>query len=595
MENKSAYAIFVICIGMLVLSKVTGCDSSKEDHGRWAAPLEANSYKNQYANDKISEEKGQELYKLYCRACHGETGHGDGAAGRQGIGPPPASFHNDRVQNQTDGALFWKLNAGRGNMPSFKEVLSDQQRWQLIAYIRKLPFLTSALIPPKPLHPNIRIEHLMFTAPMPVRILQNQKTGDIWYTTFDGGVYRIRGWNTADPVSEKIFSEADHGIAVLQGAVFMGDSLFLCGNVYSKDKKSTKGRMVRYHLTDSSKHSMDVVFNTVEYGANKTIYDHGWNALAISPDRKYIFANSGARTDHGEIQDNGGLYPNARDNALTANIFRFPVEAKNLELTNDVEKLKNDGYLYAEGVRNAYDLAFDDKGNLFGVSNSADYDYPEDMFWIRQGRHYGFPWMMGGIENPQQYTGWKPDPNVDSFINKSSHSWRTKYYYDDTGFPKPPAGVRFSPGVQNLGPDANEYRGHSGKVQDGDLTGVAVSTFTPHACPLGLFFDTKKILAGNFKGDGFVLRFNLGTRSSLMKPFTNQGADLLHLNLTYDSITDNYFVRTNRIVEGFNDAVDAVLIDNVAYILEYGGKRGNVWKIVLPKESRSLPKKRRKV
>ena len=203
--------------------------------------------------------------------------------------------------------------------------------------------------------------------------------------------------------------------------------------------------------------------------------------------------------------------------------------------------------------------------------------------------------MMGGIENPQQYTGWKPDPNVDSFINKSSHSWRTKYYYDDTSFPKPPAGVRFSPGVQNLGPDANEYRGHSGKVQDGDLTGVAVSTFTPHACPLGLFFDTKKILAGNFKGDGFVLRFNLGTRSSLMKPFTNQGADLLHLHLTYDSITDNYFVRTNRIVEGFNDAVDAVLIDNVAYILEYGGKRGNVWKIVLPKESRSLPKKRRKV
>jgi hypothetical protein len=48
------------------------------------------------------------------------------------------------------------------------------------------------------------------------------------------------------------------------------------------------------------------------------------NALAVSPDGKFIFVNSGARTDHGEVQDNGGLYPNARDNALTSKIFRFP-------------------------------------------------------------------------------------------------------------------------------------------------------------------------------------------------------------------------------------------------------------------------------
>src|SRR5437868_6618562 len=83
----------------------------------------------------------------------------------------------------------------------------------------------------------------------------------------------------------------------------------------------------------------------------KTIYDHGWNALAVSPDGKHIFVNSGTRTDHGEVQDNGGLFPNARDNALTSKIFRFSITAKDLLLTDDLTKLKADSLLYAEGIR----------------------------------------------------------------------------------------------------------------------------------------------------------------------------------------------------------------------------------------------------
>ena len=242
--------------------------------------------------------------------------------------------------------------------------------------------------------------------------------------------------------------------------------------------------MVRFDIDTAGAKNMTVVFTTVMYGSNKTIYDHGWNALAISPDQKYIYVNSGARTDHGEVQDNGGLYPGARDNALTSKIFRFPVEAKDLHLTDDLQKLKADGYIYAEGVRNCYDMAIDPSGNLFAVSNSSDYDNPEDMFWVRQGRHYGFPWVMGGIENPQQYKDWKPDPETDPFINPFSHSWQVKYFHNDTTFPKIPDTLRFTPGVQNLGPDANEYRGHSGHVLDGDVTRVPVSTFTPHCSPL---------------------------------------------------------------------------------------------------------------
>ncbi len=450
------------------------------------------------------------------------------------------------------------------------------------------PTNAPAIKPLRALRPDIQISHVMTVEPKAVRLLYHAKTGDLWYTTFDGDVYQIKNNKDVTPISQKVFSTQEHGITRLQGAVFLDNTLFLCGNTSVNNGKGTTGRMVRYDLNTPGKPTLTEVFNTVEYGTNKTTFDHGWNALEVSPDGKYIYVNSGARTDHGEVQDNGGLYPNARNGALTGNIFRFPVTAKNVLLPNDLAKLKTDGYLYAEGIRNAYDLAFDGEGNLFGVSNSPDYDMPEDMFWIREGRHYGFPWVMGGIENPQQYPDWQPSPETDPFINKFAHAWQVRYFHNDPEFPKRPEGVKFTPGVQNLGPDANEYRTNAGKVVDGDQTGVTISTFTPHASPLGLFFDKKKVLSKDFKGDGFVIRYSLGARSSLMKPFTEEGADLLHLDLAYNKAADNYFVKTTRLVDGFKEASDAVMVGNEVYVIEYGGRvGGNLWKITLPKDSKA--------
>lgn len=523
---------------------------------------------------------------MYCWSCHGQNGFGDGAAGGA-LGQRPANFHDRWVKRQSDGALFWKMTHGRGNMPPFKDALTEDQRWQLISYIRKFTVREPVVQAPKALRPDIQVSHVMKVDSMAVRLLEHPISKDIYYTTFDGSVFRVKNLESK-PEAVKVLTLKDHGINRLQGAVFLKNQLFLCGNVDQDNKKGTSGRLVRCEIDTSGFSNMSVVFNTATYGANRTIYDHGWNALAISADEKYVFVNSGARTDHGEIQDNGGLYPNARDNALTGKVFRFPVDAKDLFLADDEAKLKAEGYIYAEGIRNAYDMALDPSGNLFAVVNSSDYDNPEDMFWVREGKHYGFPWVMGGIENPQQYASWKPDPDTDPFINRFSHSWQVRYFATDTTFPKIPEGVKFTPGVLNLGPDANEYRGHSGQVLDGDLTGVPVSTFTPHSSPLALFFDTKKQLAPDFRGDGFVMRYTLGSRGSMMRAFTNEGSDLLHLDLTYDSAMDNYFVKTTRIVDGFNEPVDAILKGNDVYVIEYSGEKGNLWKITLPTENKAV-------
>jgi glucose/arabinose dehydrogenase/mono/diheme cytochrome c family protein len=81
--------------------------------------------------------KGKELYISYCMSCHGADGRGDGALG-SGFSIKPANFQASAVKSQKDGAIFWKLTEGRGSMPSYKETLSDEQRWQLVAYIREL-------------------------------------------------------------------------------------------------------------------------------------------------------------------------------------------------------------------------------------------------------------------------------------------------------------------------------------------------------------------------------------------------------------------------------------------------------------------------
>ena len=120
----------------------------------------------------------------------------------------------------------------------------------------------------------------------------------------------------------------------------------------------------------------------------------------------------------------------------------------------------------------------------------------------------------------------------------------------------------------------------AGTVMKGDEVGVTVGTFTPHRSPLGLIFDTDSLLAGDFRGDGFVLGWTDGSRSSLMQPFSPFGADMMHLRLSYDPDRDNYTVQTTRIVEGFRGPVDAEMVGPVIYVIEHYGQ--NIWKLTLP-------------
>jgi len=81
---------------------------------------------------------GADIYKTYCESCHGESGLGDGIAGGSLV-PPPKNL----VELQStveDDYLFWRIHNGKTGtaMVAWKGILTDEQIWQVVSFIRTL-------------------------------------------------------------------------------------------------------------------------------------------------------------------------------------------------------------------------------------------------------------------------------------------------------------------------------------------------------------------------------------------------------------------------------------------------------------------------
>ncbi|HVS21057.1 MAG TPA: cytochrome c [Pyrinomonadaceae bacterium] len=84
-------------------------------------------------------DRGQERYQIFCSACHGMTGNGDGMVARRGFNKPaPASFHQDKLRQAPVGHFFDAITNGWGAMPSHASQIPVEDRWKIIAYIRAL-------------------------------------------------------------------------------------------------------------------------------------------------------------------------------------------------------------------------------------------------------------------------------------------------------------------------------------------------------------------------------------------------------------------------------------------------------------------------
>ncbi|OFY83897.1 MAG: hypothetical protein A3F72_07825 [Bacteroidetes bacterium RIFCSPLOWO2_12_FULL_35_15] len=137
--NKSILCVILVLLSLMSFEQNQKVFPSFFQPDAWIAPPEANKIKNPFASDQKSINSGKIIYTTYCISCHGEEGKGDGAASLS-IKNKPADHSGKKMQTQSDGAIFWKLTEGRPalDMISYKFVLSENERWDLVNYIRTL-------------------------------------------------------------------------------------------------------------------------------------------------------------------------------------------------------------------------------------------------------------------------------------------------------------------------------------------------------------------------------------------------------------------------------------------------------------------------
>ncbi len=127
-----------------------------EERDRWSA-RQPESYNGLEPPFSLTSEdamaKGEDLFwGQSCYVCHGETGQGDGLFS-QGMNPRPINLTDAALMERlSNDYLYWRISEGGKEapflsaMPAFKEFLSEDQRWELIAYLRSIATQPSTML-----------------------------------------------------------------------------------------------------------------------------------------------------------------------------------------------------------------------------------------------------------------------------------------------------------------------------------------------------------------------------------------------------------------------------------------------------------------
>jgi mono/diheme cytochrome c family protein len=125
-RKKSFTAILCLLFSATVLLAASIGD------GAWKAkvPEKDRARENPYDTQANAIAAGAKLFRQNCASCHGQEGTGT---------EKKPSLHTDRVRNSTPGELEWLLKNGsmKNGMPSWSR-LPEQQRWQIVSYLKSL-------------------------------------------------------------------------------------------------------------------------------------------------------------------------------------------------------------------------------------------------------------------------------------------------------------------------------------------------------------------------------------------------------------------------------------------------------------------------
>jgi hypothetical protein len=390
-----------------------------------------------------------------------------------------------------------------------------------------------------------------------IRIDRDPKNGDIVYMNRGGKFWKVDpASGTSTAIEANYTGGTDH-----RGMAYGPD-----GTLYTLSHNTNDGVLVRKGAPGTPR-TWTTLLTSAPYNPGNTTFDHWFGGVIVSPDNMSVFISSGSRSDHGEVE------ANEREVPLTSAIFRVPASSNNLLLQNDETALKP--YLYADGLRNSFDMAYNAEGELFAGDNGPDMDLPDEINWIQEGKNYGFPWRFGSEDSPAldpQYT-----PTGDTRLHTGFFAVDMKKWVYDAAMPPKPTTPLTDP-IVNHGPDCDHMRSsRTANIEDASMKGVPLSGVTGHRSPLGLAFDTKGALCGDYYKSGFVVSYG-----ALLDVLGDGGQDLALMRLT--KVNGAYEMTMNVIVSGFTAPVDSVMVDNKLYVVEnrFMGTPGQIYEITFP-------------
>ena len=123
--------ILAVFINMAFINKPQ--DDKKKP---WDVPEASKKVQYPVKSDTQSLATGKASYEKNCKSCHGVKGLGDGPKA-EGLETPICDFSVEEFQTKPDGEIFYKVKEGRGDMPSFKKKITDDNEiWAVVNYMR---------------------------------------------------------------------------------------------------------------------------------------------------------------------------------------------------------------------------------------------------------------------------------------------------------------------------------------------------------------------------------------------------------------------------------------------------------------------------
>jgi mono/diheme cytochrome c family protein len=149
---------FVLATAFVFSALMAGCKASppgrvEQNIMRWtkhAVTIRNKAERNPLPPTEENLAAGKEAFSHYCVACHGMDGQNTGVPFADRMSPPVPLLNSADIQSYTDGQLKWVIDNGvePSGMPGSKGILSDEEIWSTVLFIRHLPPAGSLGDPP---------------------------------------------------------------------------------------------------------------------------------------------------------------------------------------------------------------------------------------------------------------------------------------------------------------------------------------------------------------------------------------------------------------------------------------------------------------